>query len=48
MQRASKTVMLLCYRKERIWGSEQEEMGIQKVNTGTVLGLYLILSFLSS
>jgi len=40
--------MLLCYRKERICGSEQEEMGIQKVSIGTVPGLYLVLSFLSS
>lgn len=44
---ASKMIMLLCCSKERIWGSEQEEMGIQKVNTGTVSGLYLVLSFIS-
>lgn len=48
MQRARKMVTLLCCRKESIWGSEQEEMDIQKVNIGTVPGLSLILSFLSS
>lgn len=48
MQRASKTVMFFCYRKEIIWGTEQAEMDIQKVNIGLVLGLYLALIFLSS
>lgn len=37
--------MLLCSREERVWGREQEEMGVEKVDTETVPGLCLVRGF---